>query len=78
MAEQELYLVWSNEHRAWWGPAFRGYVPGLGAAGRYPRNVALGICRQALPTGDRLAEIPVRLADLEEFMRGAVVPGSAL
>lgn len=35
------YLVWSNKHRAWWGPGQRGYTLDVGAAGRYPYGAAL-------------------------------------
>lgn len=34
------YLIWSFEHKAWWGPNERGYVDDLGAAGRYTQSKA--------------------------------------
>ena len=37
------YVVWSFEHRAWWGPDHRGYVTDLDAAGRYTRHEAAEI-----------------------------------
>lgn len=63
------YLVWSNEHRAWWGPAGRGYVRRVSEAGRYSWPEALAICSRAIP-GDAerfglLPELPVRLADVQ-------------
>jgi hypothetical protein len=44
------YLVWSHEHGAWWGPGRSGYTKGLQTAGRYSRDDALDICRNAIPT----------------------------
>ena len=37
------YLVWSNEHRAWWAPGERGYTRIIERAGRYTRADALTI-----------------------------------
>lgn len=45
MADELKYLVWSNEHRAWWGPDHRGYTRIIGKAGRYDRAEALRIAR---------------------------------
>jgi hypothetical protein len=41
-----VYLVWSNEHRAWWGPNFSGYTQDVWAAGRYDEAGALNACRR--------------------------------
>lgn len=35
------YLVWSNEHAAWWGPDKCGYTRRIERAGRYERSEAL-------------------------------------
>lgn len=43
----ENYLVWSNEHNAWWGPNHRGYVNRVEHAGRYSKEEALKICQGA-------------------------------
>ena len=67
------YLIWSNEHAAWWRAGNRGYSRGLAYAGRYTREQALAICRNAIPTAAHIgiiSEIPVRLADVEEFLAG--------
>ena len=40
---ESLYLVWSNEHRAWWAPGERGYTRIIERAGRYRRADALQI-----------------------------------
>ncbi len=37
------YLVWSNEHSAWWGPDHRGYTRVIDRAGRYERAEAMKI-----------------------------------
>ena len=72
------YLVWSNEHRAWWGPFHAGYVKRVSDAGRYTRQQALDICQRALGTAGQMgifAELPVRLRDVEDFVRGQMIPG---
>ena len=65
----ELYLIWSHERGAWWGPGGRGYTRRISAAGRYSREDALRECVGSIPgTFDRLnalPEIPVRLADVK-------------
>ena len=76
--DDDTYLVWSNEHRRWWGPGERGYVQRVGEAGRYSRDRALAICRNALGTAGHMgifAELPVRLRDVEDFVRGQMIPG---
>lgn len=74
----DVYLVWSNEHRRWWGPFHNGYVQRLSEAGRYSLSEALAICRQALGTAGHLgtfAEIPVRERDVQEFIKDSMIPG---
>jgi len=41
------YLVWSNEHRAWWGHGHCGYAYRIEGAGRYSLEEALAICNGA-------------------------------
>jgi predicted RNase H-like nuclease (RuvC/YqgF family) len=43
----ELYLIWSNEHSAWWGPGQLGYVTDPARAGRYTLQQAKEICFEA-------------------------------
>lgn len=77
----DLYLVWSNEHDGWWKPGERGYSTGLRGAGHYPREHAIRICKHALPTAGhirRIAEIPVRLADLQDVLAGELIPDAVL
>ena len=64
------YVVWSNEHSAWWGPDSRDYYAKLENAGRYTRDEALRICKGA--RGGRRhnanpTEVPLLLADAEQF-----------
>jgi len=64
------YVIWSNEHRAWWGPSERGYYTRLSSAGRYSRDHALKICTRARggrEYNDNPSEVPLLLADAEIF-----------
>jgi len=38
------WLIWSNEHRAWWGPNNAGYPKDVHKAGRYTLAEARSIC----------------------------------
>src|SRR5262245_20645190 len=59
------YLVWSNEHRAWWGKNQWGYVEHIDEAHRFSRGEALEVCLATMP--DRrsypINDILVRLED---------------
>lgn len=35
MMSETLYVIWSFEHRAWWGVNHCGYVENFADAGRY-------------------------------------------
>ena len=62
----EGWLVWSNEHQAWWRPNRQGYTVFVEAAGRYSHEEALDICRKARHGWERgvpPSEVPVREAD---------------
>jgi len=49
----KTFLIWSNEHNAWWGPKESGYVKARRIAGRYSFEDALRICLDAnLTNGD--------------------------
>jgi len=75
------YLVWSNEHDAWWGPGRHGYSRGLDGAGRYSRDEALEICRMGINTAPHIGMIdalPVRLADLTKTFERQRIPRAIL
>lgn len=79
MKDSEDYLIWSNEHRSWWGHARRGYSKGIKDAGRYSREQAIDICRSDIPQASHvglIAEVPVREADLFEFLEGQMLPSA--
>jgi hypothetical protein len=61
------YLIWSNEHQAWWGPNKFGYVSELGSAGLYDQDDALRVCADALRGWNGrgpMPELSVRSDDL--------------
>jgi len=77
-SQSDKYLIWSNEHAAWWRADHAGYSVGLKQAGNYSREEAIAICKRALPTAmglGRISEIPVRLADMIDVLQGEVIPG---
>lgn len=43
------WIIWSNEHRAFWRPNRCGYTTAIEAAGRYSKAEAEAICRDACP-----------------------------
>lgn len=55
----DLYLIWSEEHGAWWGPNSHGYTRSMIKAGRYPRQIAEAISASA-NGGGTFCEVPVR------------------
>jgi hypothetical protein len=42
-----MYVIWSNEHRAWWRPNSQGYSKSIEHAGVYSRDDAMGIVEGA-------------------------------
>ena len=63
------YLIWSNEHRAWWKPSSQGYTTELSRAGRYSRDEAISICANARDRWGAKSipsEIPVVARDVHE------------
>jgi len=73
--DAEVYLVWSSEYQGWWRPHGWGWSASLDDAAHLDRNEALRICRNATAKVvhvGRLAKIPVRLADVQDFLAGQV------
>ena len=63
----ERFLIWSNEHGAWWRPGSAGYTIHAEAAGRYSHAEALAIsagARDGWRPGQAPPEIPVAEADV--------------
>ena len=54
------YVIWSEEHGAWWGPGKMGYTRSFRGAGRYSRleaeQIALGANKHP-PKGLRWSEV---------------------
>jgi len=44
---EQSWLIWSNEHDAWWSPNANGYTKQRSQAGRYGRQEAIEICKDA-------------------------------
>ncbi|MCR4304961.1 MAG: hypothetical protein NUV63_12195 [Gallionella sp.] len=44
MSATAEWLIWSNEHHAWWGPGHCGYPDNIASAGRYTLTQAMEIC----------------------------------
>jgi len=69
--DTENYLIWSDEHSAWRGPNGSGYTRDPANAGRYTRDAAIKICRNASPvdlvTLVAFPEIIVREANLMAY-----------
>lgn len=72
MIEADTYLIWSNEHKGWWGPGGNGYVSRVDEAGYYTQDMAIDICFEAM-IGRReeqpLKEIPVRYYDVKFMLQ---------
>ena len=62
----DTFLIWSIEHNAWWRPASCGYTQVLAEAGRYDRDEANQILRQANIIRTNECKIPVECASLDE------------
>lgn len=60
MSAKTTYLVWSNEHNAWWKPKRGGYTGDVWQAGRYGEAEAADCCRtRSRKPGARPREVMV-------------------
>jgi len=57
------FVIWSFEHRAWWGPARRGYTKALVEAGRYAKAEADAIVADANIAQEHEMAIPEDYAE---------------
>lgn len=81
LAQADRYLIWSNEHRAWWRPNHASYTVHAEQAGRYTHEEALRICagaRDGWRPGEPPPEIPVAEADVLHCERRYVERGGKL
>lgn len=51
------YIIWSEEHGAWWAPHRRGYTRDLSMAGRYTEAEAAQIVADANRYHDSILEV---------------------
>lgn len=66
LRDSRVWLVWSNEHGAWWGPNRAGYYIHLGLAGRYTFAEAPDICEHARSHGPTVR--PERMVPSPELL----------
>lgn len=73
-----LWLVWSNEHTAWWGPNNAGYYTDIGSAGRYTLEDAIANCfaRSQTP-GKRPTEMIQPAPEWFEARKAAIAKATA-
>jgi hypothetical protein len=65
MTNQNLWLVWSYEHNAWWGPGKCGYTKDWQKAGRYRYSEAMQICVDANRYTEQTNEEMVHVHNVE-------------
>jgi len=72
-----VFLIWSIEHDAWWGPARRGYTRDIRAAGRYAVDEVTEIVADANIAGFNECAVPLacvepqRQHEWEFYMNGS-------
>lgn len=57
-----VFLIWSQEHGAWWNPNRAGYTTSMIRAGRYTEAEARAISDSA-NAGGTFCEVPVEVSD---------------
>lgn len=51
LADEAIWLIWSNEHTGWWNPECIGYTSDINQAGHYTYQQAVDICGSEYPHG---------------------------
>lgn len=69
MTQEPLFLIWSNEHGAWWKPGSHGYTLDHREAGRYSAEAARGIVDQAGASGPFGPDVPNEVMVLAAELR---------
>jgi hypothetical protein len=66
----DLYYIWSNQHKGWWGPDHCGYYRRIANAGRYTEAEATRIAFSALPRkpGIPFNELPVKCQHVDDML----------
>lgn len=54
----DKWLIWSNEHAAWWRPASCGYTHSIEDAGRYTLKEAKAICQSGMMRNEFGRSVP--------------------
>jgi hypothetical protein len=66
MTDEDVFVIWSFEHDAWWGPDRTGYTRDLSQAGRYTEADASLIMLRANHL--HLNELMMRLKEAQMFV----------
>lgn len=56
---EKLYIIWSEEHGAWWAPGEHGYTRHLAQAGRYSAKEAKVIVEAANRYATEIHEVAI-------------------
>lgn len=68
-----MYLIWSNEHRAWWKANSLGYTTDIREAGVYGEGTADAVCEGAtMDWTSSPNEIPVLVESLPKSARDLI------
>jgi hypothetical protein len=69
----DQYLIWSIDHSLWWCENSRGYTDEIERAGRFQKDRALSICKDASPRsgsdldGFSISDIPIQVDIAKEL-----------
>lgn len=72
-----VWLIWSNEHRAWWRANGQGYTATVADAGRYTLHEGKNICHEAGTMDmypNATTQIPAEVLVISPEATGALSP----